>query len=105
MISLIMNSYFNVLLCVMAGSMIIFLAGLYWIISHFFSKIALSIPKDDRLAVTAIAGDDVIATQLDLARAYIEMGKRSLAKTLLHYILQEGSSVQQQEAKHLLGLL
>lgn len=53
--------------------------------------------------INAIAGDDVLATQLDLARAYIETGRKQLAKKILEYVVEQGSSAQQDEARILLG--
>src|SRR5688572_29003856 len=41
--------------------------------------------------IRAISGEDVMATQLDLARAYIEMGKKSLAKQILQHVTQHGN--------------
>lgn len=51
--------------------------------------------------VDAIAGDDVIATQLDLARAYIETGKKQMAQALLRVVIERGSASQRQEAEAL----
>ena len=53
--------------------------------------------------INAIAGEDVFATQLDLARAYIETGKAQLAKRILEYVIEKGSAQQRQEARNLLG--
>ncbi len=53
--------------------------------------------------IDAIAGDDVMTTQLDLARAYIEMGEKTLAKEMLDQVVEQGSALQQQAAKQLLG--
>jgi FimV-like protein len=50
----------------------------------------------------AISGEDVIATQLDLAKAYIEMDKKPLAKNLLNQVIKEGSNPQKEEARKLL---
>jgi FimV-like protein len=52
-----------------------------------------------------LAGDDVISTQFDLARAYIEMGKSHLAKSILFHISKSGSAEQKQEAKKLIQTL
>jgi FimV-like protein len=52
--------------------------------------------------ISAIAGDDVCVTQLDLARAYIELGKIASAKQILESVLLEGDHNQQQTAKELL---
>ena len=55
--------------------------------------------------IKAIAGDDVITTQLDLARAYIEMGKKKIAQQLLQHVTQHGNETQKQEAQQLLAIL
>lgn len=52
--------------------------------------------------IKAIAGDDVMTTQLDLARAYIEMHKTTLAKQILVHVIEHGDADQQQEARQLL---
>ena len=52
--------------------------------------------------ISAIAGDDVIATQLDLARAYIETGRYILAKKILDHARDHGNKIQQKEAYLLL---
>ncbi|HVY53925.1 MAG TPA: FimV/HubP family polar landmark protein [Gammaproteobacteria bacterium] len=52
--------------------------------------------------IEVIAGDDVMTTQLDLARAYIETDRKNLAKNILHNVMANGSPEQQREAKHLL---
>jgi FimV-like protein len=58
----------------------------------------ISLPND----MQAIAGDDLIATQLDLAKAYIEMDQKELARPILQEALKQGSATQQQEAQQLL---
>src|SRR5690606_34880802 len=55
--------------------------------------------------ISAIAGDDVMATQLDLARAYVETGRYALAKKILDHVREHGNHVQQQEADHLLNTI
>lgn len=55
--------------------------------------------------IKAIAGDDVMVTQLDLARAYIEVGKTLLAKQILQHVLQNGSAQQKTSAQYLLNQL
>lgn len=52
-----------------------------------------------------IAGDHPIATQLDLARAYIEMDKKHLAKSILLHVQRQGSDHQKAEAKKLMNSL
>ncbi|MDX9768432.1 MAG: FimV/HubP family polar landmark protein [Ectothiorhodospiraceae bacterium] len=49
-----------------------------------------------------LADTDEVATKLDLARAYIDMGDADGAKDILDEVLQEGSDVQKQEASELL---
>lgn len=50
----------------------------------------------------AIAGDDVVATKLDLAKAFIETGKRDAAVDILNAVIAQGSHIQKAEAKKLL---
>lgn len=53
--------------------------------------------------IETIAGSDVMTTQLDLARAYIETERKKLAQSILNNVIQHGSLEQRQEAKRLLG--
>jgi len=46
---------------------------------------------------------DTVATKLDLARAYIDMGDAEGARRILDDVASEGDADQQQEAKALLG--
>lgn len=55
--------------------------------------------------IKMVAGEDVITTQLDLARAYIELGKKHLAKSILHHVTKSGKPDQQQEAEKLMSTL
>lgn len=55
--------------------------------------------------IRAIAGDDPMSTQLDLARAYIESGKKQLAKIILETVAEEGGDSHQEEAQRLLSNL
>jgi FimV-like protein len=54
---------------------------------------------------TAIAGDDVNATQLDLAKAYLEMGQKHLAKNILRQTVKQGSKPHKTVARQLLKSL
>lgn len=47
---------------------------------------------------------DGVSGQLDLARAYVDMGEGDMARPLLEEILQTGSEVQRQEAQRLLDI-
>jgi len=67
--------------------------------SNALKKSSIIITSQD---IKAIAGDDVITTQLDLARAYIEIGKKKLAKKILDHVIQHGNSSQQQAAQYLM---
>ncbi len=49
-----------------------------------------------------IAGMDDVATKLDLAKAYVEMGDSEGAKSILEEVVSEGDATQQQQAKELL---
>jgi FimV-like protein len=55
--------------------------------------------------ISAIAGDNVIATQLDLAKAYIEMDQKNLAKRILNEALKLGNAAQKNEAQLLIETL
>jgi pilus assembly protein FimV len=50
----------------------------------------------------AVNGDEV-ATKLDLARAYIDMGDHEGARSILSEVIEEGSDTQKAEAHTLLG--
>jgi FimV-like protein len=52
--------------------------------------------------MSSIAGEDICVTQLDLARAYIELNKVTLAKQILENVIQQGDRDQQQAAQELL---
>jgi FimV-like protein len=46
-----------------------------------------------------------VGTKLDLARAYMDMGDPEGARSILDEVLQEGTSVQRQEAERLISSL
>lgn len=96
-----------------ASSLLVFLV-LFW----FFSNVAVhplkagiagkEPPKVFTISskdIETISGDNVLSTQLDLARAYIETDRKNLAKSILNNVMQNGSEEQRQEAKRLLGNL
>lgn len=97
--TLILKAYSNTLYSVGGLALVCFMSGLIYIM-RFFRE------SDAREALTqemsAIAGDDVMATQLDLARAYLETGSDKLAKTILKTVAKAGSPAQRLEAKRLL---
>lgn len=97
--ALLLKTYANTLYSVGALATVCFMSGLITI-TRFFKQ------ADERDAMTqemtAIAGDDVMATQLDLARAYLETGSEKLAKTILKTVAKAGSPAQRLEAKRLL---
>jgi FimV-like protein len=127
MISLIIKSYLTILLSVGIGSIFIFILGIYFIFKtrlssspqlevplaadtsqDFMSQHSVTeLPDDDGEVndVTAIAGDDIMATQLDLAHAYIEAGKKQLARKILNYVVEQGNAAQCEEAQHLLSFI
>lgn len=117
MITLIIKNYLTLLLSIGIGSLIIFSIGvlsLYWLFKkspskHYHQETALPIEAKQDTAyahdISAIAGDDKIATQLDLARAYVETGKHRQAKTILQEVSAQGNLLQQQEAQSLLAVL
>lgn len=56
----------------------------------------------DMQSMYAIAGDNVMTTQLDLARAYLEMNEKKSAKKILKQVCRHGDAAQRQEAKRLI---
>lgn len=48
-------------------------------------------------------GDDAVATKIDLARAYLDMGDADGARSMLEEVLSEGSAAQKEEASKLLA--
>lgn len=106
MITLILKTYLNLILAIAIPACLTLLIGIFYIV-----KDCLSFKKDARASseaivdFSAIAGDDLLATQLDLARAYLETDKKQLAKNILNLVAKQGSQIQQKEARHLLGLL
>ncbi|GAA0385225.1 FimV/HubP family polar landmark protein [Pseudomonas veronii subsp. inensis] len=52
-----------------------------------------------------LSGTDEVATKLDLAQAYIDMGDADGARDILTEVLTEGSEVQRGEAKEMLSRL
>ena len=65
-----------------------------------FGSISLDLPA----AAGAAPADDV-ATKLDLAKAYQEMGDKDGAKELLKEVVAEGSAAQKAEAQKLLAAI
>lgn len=57
---------------------------------------------DDTSAISG--GDEGVAGQLDLARAYVDMGEGDMARPLLEEVLQSGDTAQRQEAQRLLDI-
>jgi len=135
MISLVIKSYLTILLSVGLGSLFVFMSGLYLIfrtprraakqsrgkitdLSAQAADFSIQTPRsgglrrlsaasmDDSLTdIASIAGEDILSTQLDLAKAYIETGKTQLAKKILVSVKAQGSAVQQQEAQQLLSTI
>lgn len=111
MIHVIFKTYATLLLSVGMTAGLLFILGLYWL----FKETPTDMPEKKRLEpcldtadvkipvedLKAIAGDDVLATQLDLARAYVETNRKILAKKILDHVIQHGSNSQQQEARAL----
>lgn len=105
---------FNLLIYVSIALTLLFIYGLYKVLKPIKGR-RQPVKKLDphksstapKLVVTssdisAIAGDDVLATQLDLARAYIETGRHALAKKILEHVQDHGAPSQKDEAFELL---
>jgi len=59
----------------------------------------------EEMATEVGGDDDEIATKLDLARAYVEMGDEEGARSILEEVSTEGSDLQKSEAVKLLSEL
>ena len=69
--------------------------------SETFDKAVAAEAGDDDFDF--LADSDEVATKLDLARAYIDMGDTEGARDILDEVMQEGSDEQKQEAQALSG--
>ena len=65
--------------------------------------VALDSDTLDISADDLMIGEDSVGTKLDLARAYLDMGDPDGARSMLEEVLSEGSDLQRNEAKDLLG--
>lgn len=110
------DSFDVIMVSAAAALMVFFVYGLYKVFKPIKTRKRkakmehIVKPATTKLVVTssdisAIAGDDVIATQLDLARAYVETGRYALAKKILDHVHEHGNPTQQQEADHLLNFI
>lgn len=97
MISLLIKSYLMILISVGLGAFFLFSFGIYLIFRFFSVTPPKRVVPQHELA--SIAGDDLVATQLDLARAYLETDNYSAAIKLLKFVDENGTSPQQNEAK------
>ncbi|MBX3708898.1 MAG: hypothetical protein KIT56_05010 [Gammaproteobacteria bacterium] len=117
MILQIIDCYLSILVAIGTSSIAAFIIGLYFIFKKKPTISPILKKQDDQKMqpalvnnpsfhdMTAIAGDDVMATQLDLARAYMEAGRNQLAKKILEYVVTQGTAIQQQEALQLLSYI
>lgn len=101
-----------IILIGIGASIFVFLVS-FW----FFSRVESSPKKRSATGLQAsvksfaisskdienISGDDVLTTQLDLARAYIETDRKGLAKNILNNVLLHGSLDQRSEAQQLMA--
>jgi pilus assembly protein FimV len=60
---------------------------------------------DDEPEFDFLSGADEVATKLDLAQAYIDMGDADGARDILNEVVNEGDAGQKDEAKELLSRL
>ena len=68
----------------------------------------LGMPSGDAAAAPSAEGGEKwqeVATKLDLAKAYEEMGDKDGAKDLLNEVLKEGDAAQQAQAQQMLAAL
>lgn len=97
MISLLINSYTNIFLIIGLILISLLMLGVVFIIRRV--KLQTRAERD----MTAIAGDDVFTTQLDLAKALIEINNNKSAKKILKMVKRQGNIAQKTEAKQLLS--
>ena len=62
----------------------------------------MSADDGDEEGLMFAADGDEMATKLELARAYIDMGDHDGARTILDEVVSSGNETQQQEARSLL---
>ncbi|AGN81487.1 LysM peptidoglycan-binding domain-containing protein [Pseudomonas sp. GD03651] len=75
---------------------------------HFTSDDAIAQPEPeplDDLDFDFFSGSDEVATKLDLARAYIDMGDNQGARDILDEVVKDGDDSQRQEAEDMLSRL
>ncbi|HTM63690.1 MAG TPA: FimV/HubP family polar landmark protein [Gammaproteobacteria bacterium] len=129
--NIIIKSYSSILIAIGSAALFFFMLGSYLIMRLSRSKFpddvvedteevqsappTSSTPKRPRRVsdktilsetlsdVSAISGEDPIATQLDLAKAYIESDKGQLAKIILTAVIRSGNSAYKDEAQRLLS--
>ena len=69
------------------------------------SSINLDLGSPGGAAAPADAHWQEVATKLDLAKAYHEMGDKDGSRELLNEVLKEGDAAQQQQAQFMLSAL
>ncbi|MFB1635187.1 FimV/HubP family polar landmark protein [Pseudomonas sp. AP-1] len=73
---------------------------------HFTAEDAAAEPAPlDDLDFDFFSGADEVATKLDLARAYIDMGDHQGARDILDEVVKDGDDTQRQEAEEMLSRL
>lgn len=73
---------------------------------HFTAEDAAAEPEPlDDLDFDFFSGADEVATKLDLARAYIDMGDHQGARDILDEVVKDGDDGQRQEAEDMLSRL
>ncbi|WEL57031.1 LysM peptidoglycan-binding domain-containing protein [Pseudomonas kermanshahensis] len=75
---------------------------------HFTAEDAVEQPEPeplDDLDFDFFSGSDEVATKLDLARAYIDMGDHQGARDILDEVIKDGDGTQRQEAEDMLSRL
>ncbi len=67
------------------------------------SDLSLDLGDSKPAAPSGGGGDSAVATKLELAKAYVEIGDSDGAKEILNEVAREGSPSQQEEAKKILA--
>lgn len=120
-LTIIIKSYSSILIAIGSAALFVFMLGVYLILSfsrerkparHATVNPNKKSKRSDKITpsealhhVSSISAEDPVATQLDLAKAYIESGKAQLAKVILASVIKHGSTAYQQEAQRLLSTI
>lgn len=99
---------FTRILMLIGAAIVLLLLVIYLVKRRKHSGVSVNAPQSPELEPTQDEYDfmeskEGIAAKLNLARAYIDMGKKAEAREMLHEALANGNPAEQEEAKELLA--